>query len=144
MVQGSWLQEASQVLPLILPGQQMARSYTQSWAGLWLSPYLGRRWAELHILQGSLFESFNQAVLHPAKFPGQTALQSVFCRWEKLLVGTITWVLWEELSLPRPMCWLLQAPSFSITTRFSVGKPHTFLHNPCGARPEWGQPRSNP
>lgn len=35
---------------------------------------------------------------------------SVFCRWEKLLVGTITWVLWEELSLPRPMCWLLQAP----------------------------------
>ena len=38
----------------------------------------------------------NQAELHTAEFPGQAALPFWLRRWEKLLVGTSTWVLQVE------------------------------------------------
>lgn len=52
----------------------------------------------------------NQAYLYPTKFSAQRVPPTWFCRRAKLLVGLLLGHSRYELGLPRPMCWLFQAP----------------------------------
>lgn len=52
---------------------------------------------------------------------------------QKLWLGLLLWHYRWKLSLPRFMCWLLQAPLYiSVTVRFPVVVPCRFPCNPCG------------
>lgn len=81
------------VFPIGLSGQEGPGATLSSVLDCDSAPLPGQGQTRLQGWQTSSFEDSNQADLHPAEFPIQTAPPAWFCRRAKPPVGITTWVL---------------------------------------------------